>query len=268
MASSDYCLKIPSKECYQVRFVAISPDGKTIAAGSWSKVSLWCSNTGRLLADLNNPPDQGVVRDFSTHSLPIAFSPAGAVLVTGCADGVILVWDTANACSATTPACDRSLMGKLEGHSDVVISVEFVSNGDNLLSESGDGTVRLWDMSTLQQLMEWNGYMDIVASVPASADVAESDCTGKAVQIYDSVTETKLLEMNLICRGGSDEKNESNGKVGANSGGLNDQSLCLWDTSTGDEIAKLDGHTATILCIAFSQDGRSIASAPFGYGIC
>ena len=198
MASSDYCLKIPSKECYQVRFVAISPDGKTIAADSWSKVSLWCSNTGRLLADLNNPPNKGVVRDFSTRSLSIAFSPAGAVLVAVCADCVILVWDTANACSATTPTCDRSFVGKLEGHSDVVISAAFVSNGDYLLSESGDnGTVRLWDMSTLQQLMQWNGYMDIVASVPASVDVAESHCTGEAVQIYDSVAETKLLEMNL-----------------------------------------------------------------------
>lgn len=35
----------------------------------------------------------------------------------------------------------------------------------------------------------------------------------------------------------------------------------LWDASTGDEVLTLEGHADGVTSVAFSDDGRSIASA-------
>jgi WD40 repeat protein len=39
-----------------------------------------------------------------------------------------------------------------------------------------------------------------------------------------------------------------------------DHALIVWDTTTHDEIGELEGHDATVNCVAFSADGRLIAS--------
>jgi WD40 repeat protein len=35
----------------------------------------------------------------------------------------------------------------------------------------------------------------------------------------------------------------------------------LWDTATGQELLAFQGHTAAVRCVAFSPDGRRLASA-------
>ena len=39
-----------------------------------------------------------------------------------------------------------------------------------------------------------------------------------------------------------------------------DQTIKLWDSSTGEEVFTLRGHTGGVLGIAISPDGRQIAS--------
>jgi WD40 repeat protein len=39
-----------------------------------------------------------------------------------------------------------------------------------------------------------------------------------------------------------------------------DNGLIIWDVATHDEIGELDGHDATVNCVAFSPDGRWVAS--------
>jgi WD40 repeat protein len=38
------------------------------------------------------------------------------------------------------------------------------------------------------------------------------------------------------------------------------QKVKLWDTATGEEVFTLRGHTSGVICVAFSPDGRRIAS--------
>ena len=44
------------------------------------------------------------------------------------------------------------------------------------------------------------------------------------------------------------------------SGGY-DKSIHLWDMLTGQQIAKLDGHTNSVNFVAFSPDGKTLVSA-------
>src|SRR5262249_17356354 len=43
--------------------------------------------------------------------------------------------------------------------------------------------------------------------------------------------------------------------------GSQDRTVRLWDVATGKELRTLEGHTSEITCVAFSSDGKAVASA-------
>jgi WD40 repeat protein len=90
-----------------VKSVAFSPDGKTLAAGLDDKtVKLW------------RMPDGVLTMTFSGHSddvNSVAFGPGGRTLASGSSDGTIKLWRVANG----------SLITTLSGDSEAVTSVAF-----------------------------------------------------------------------------------------------------------------------------------------------
>ncbi|MBE9183309.1 CHAT domain-containing protein [Microcoleus sp. LEGE 07076] len=105
--------------------VAISPDGKTVAAsGSQQPIQLWNTENGRLL------------RTFTEHSdsvYTLAFSPDGETLASGGADNTIRIWNFHTG----------ELLETLE-HLGPVQSVVFSYDGKTLVSGSADATVKIW----------------------------------------------------------------------------------------------------------------------------
>ena len=73
-------------ENYQaVLATAFSPDGKTLAAGSWDEtIKLWSVPEGKLL---------GAIEGKSDEIISFAFSPDGKVLASGSDDTTIRFWD-------------------------------------------------------------------------------------------------------------------------------------------------------------------------------
>ncbi|MFM6370305.1 MAG: WD40 repeat domain-containing protein, partial [Dolichospermum sp.] len=66
---------------YSVNSLAYSPDGQTLASGSWDKtIKLWNARTGNLLQTLGH--------SYSVNSL--AYSPDGQTLASG--SGTIKIW--------------------------------------------------------------------------------------------------------------------------------------------------------------------------------
>ncbi len=81
-----------SEHSMGVLSVAFSPDGKTLATGSWDyTVKLWDLATGRVRATLHQHPGDVWV-------MSVAFSPDGNTLATAGEDsqrGVLKLWDVA-----------------------------------------------------------------------------------------------------------------------------------------------------------------------------
>ena len=151
-----------------VRSVAFSSDGRTLASGSSdSTVKLWDVASGREKATLKGHGD-------SVGS--VAFSSDGRTLASGSYDSTVKLWDVASGQEKAT----------FKGHDYGVLSVAFSSDGRTLASGSSDRTVKLWDVASGQEKAMLKGHADRVWSVAFSSDgrTLASGSEDNTIQLY------------------------------------------------------------------------------------
>jgi WD40 repeat protein len=140
-----------------VNSIALSPDGKWLATGSYDKTAkIWDTKSGK------------IAMIFAGHQEPIlsvAFSPDGKWLATGSRDKTAKIWDMQSGKIAFT----------LEGHQRDVSCVAISPDSKWLATGSVDGTVKIWELTaqgclrivsrlkklsglTLEQLKEYGLY--------------------------------------------------------------------------------------------------------------
>jgi WD40 repeat protein len=242
----------------EVRAVAISASGRWVAtapSSDASRVRLW---------DLTDPPEEpGLAGTYTGTVYTLAFSPDDSRLAAACRDGFIRLWNTSDLAAAP-------IVLSTEGWSPIL---GFSPDGKWLVNGSDRGTVHLWNLTeTEAEPSLLQGHRDRVTAADFSSDgrrLATSSADG-TVRVWDL---GDLPAEPLILRGDEpqilDVAFSSNGRwlatgQGTSAGGSGDvYPARLWDLSDPSlQPTLLPGHKENVSYVAFSPDGRWLATAP------
>jgi WD40 repeat protein len=231
------------------------PDSLTLRQHTAAVVSLAFSADGERLASVSSPLQNRHVyragrRNPTTSSL---HGTAGALRIFRTSDGreLLRIDPKANLvfCVALSPdgksvACsggthsetgfikvfDATSGGELfsiTGHRGPVRSIAYSPDGQRLASASDDGTAKLWDARSGKLLRT----------------IADRDSSIRAIGAVAFSPDGKYLA------GAIQE----------------DTTARIWDTATGRQVCSLQGHTGNVTRLAFSPDGRRLATASEDY---
>ncbi|MFL6119070.1 protein kinase domain-containing protein, partial [Actinophytocola sp.] len=225
-----------------VNAVEFSPDGRELAVGS--------TDENLYLVDARS----GRVKRRIDHGAPVvgvAYSPDGGTVAT--TNGMPQLWDTATG---------ARIGGLFFGAEDVVTSVVFTEDGQELIGGSMDGTIRVWrvaDQSLVRTIVTGDDFCSFVAYDPTRNVVACK--VGGAVGRWDLATGQPVGKP-LAGHNGrvTDLAFGAGGQVLASAS--EDRTVRLWDLATGQQIDEpMRASNDDTFGIAFSPDSRLLAVA-------
>jgi WD40 repeat protein/serine/threonine protein kinase len=225
--------------------VAVSPDGQRLITGSADGTArVWDAKNGRALPLLFQH-DAEVTAGHDAGVRAVAISRDGKLLVTGWAGyGEVTLWD------ATTGQELRYL--GFTGYD--IFSFAFTPDGKRVAS----GTGPVWDTASGQPILTETRSGTCVAMSPDGQRLAMGHYDGTAtVWRATSDWETRILKAQ---RGWMSVTLTPDGKRLV-TGGDEESSVKIWDVVSGQELRKLNGHTAGVTSVAVTADGKRIATA-------
>ena len=231
--------------------IAYSPDGRRIAAATREDIWMYDARSGVTLKLLTGHTDS---------VLTVAFSPSGNTLASGGSDGTVRGWNVRSG----------TLFETITAHGRSVRSVRFSPDGSTLASAGADKLIRLWDVwngELRRTFVGHSGSLDTVAFSPDGLTLA-SGSRGGEVMLWDVKTGKKIHTLEGHEQPVRSVAFSPDGLTLASAGEPHSVHprfspkgrIKLWDTRSGEQVRALEGHSHTVGCVAFSPDGRTLAS--------
>ena len=251
-----------------VRNLAFSPDGKRLASveGMPGVAVLRSADTGKQVR-------LWAAQGQRVHS--VAFSPDGKLLALGTQDGHVRLWPSEQLDNAKEK--ELGVEGKekeLNVEKAPVDALAFTPDGKSLLT-SGDGNVRIWDLTTgkaLIESVEWNrGKRDISVS-PDGKFVAVAQpgrvsildiASGRQVRVFDlesmkGMQDTQDISGVVFSPDGKELAIAANPLISDNPIGTGE--IRLYDFASGKQTGQFKLPKGFIVRLAWSPDGRYLAA--------